>query len=388
MTNLSEKILSSISKKICVVAAPGAGKTTAVLLPKIKQFLEKEEVGNDEVLLLTFSRMSAKDLREKVSLLDKKPVATTVHSYCLSFLLSENNHQIRNRVDNILLDFEKDVLLSDLKVVFPKVNKRELKKLLAEFSSGWATKQQDEIFNEDEQRESFRLAVGNWLIEHEAAMMEEIIYHAVDLAKKIHGSKMIEKPKYIFVDEFQDLNKLEQEFINVLAENSNLLLVVGDPDQSIYSFKFAHRDGIKEFGERKDVESHEWSISRRCPKKVIEIANQVLKQSEPARTNLLQAFPDAIDGLVRLVSKDFQEEEFGHVVADIAERIKSGSNPGSFLVLVPKKKLGQEFSDSANSQRESLGIPPQCEFSFLSRPEFSSDVQKKLLLLVIKEKNI
>jgi DNA helicase II / ATP-dependent DNA helicase PcrA len=381
MSDIPQKIILSKASKICAVAAPGAGKTSAILLPKIKQILENKGVNPDNVLLLTFSRMSAKDLREKVSFLDRKPMANTVHSYCLSFLLSENNHAIRKRVDNILLDFEKDVLLSDLKIVFPKINKRELKKLLNEFSAGWATKQQDDIFDENEQRKKFKMAVINWLIEHEAVMMEEIIYHAVNLAKKISGSKFIERPKYIFVDEFQDLNKLEQEFVNILAENSNLLLVVGDPDQSIYSFKFAHRDGIREFGNKKDVDFYEWGVSRRCPKKVIAIANQILQQAEPERTNLLQTSLDAVEGNVRFVVKNFQIDEFKCVVDDIAGKIKSGSKPNSFLVLAPKKKLGQEFAEYANSQRSKSGIPSQFNFSFTSKFEFPPEIQKRIMFL-------
>lgn len=381
MNDIPQKIILSKASKICAIAAPGAGKTSAILLPKIKQILENESVDSDNVLLLTFSRMSAKDLRDKVGSLDKKPTANTVHSYCLSFLLSENNHEIRKRVDNILLDFEKDVILSDLKIIFPKINKRELRKLLNEFSAGWATKQQDNVLNEDEKRKKFKLAVINWLIEYEAAMMEEIIYHAVDLARKISGSKFIEKPRYIFVDEFQDLNRLEQEFIQILAEKSNLLLVVGDPDQSIYSFKFAHRDGIKEFGNQEDVELHEWNVSRRCPKKIIDVANQILQQAEPGRENLLQPSSNAAEGDIRFVSKNFQIDEFDCVINDIAEKIKSGSKPDSFLILVPKKKLGQEFVEYANSQLNKFNISSQYNFSFTSRIEFDPEIQKRIMFL-------
>ncbi len=383
MNDIPQKIVSSESSKICAIAAPGAGKTTSILLPKINQVLADENVDADEVVLLTFSRMSANDLRKKVGTMEKVPVTSTVHSYCLAFLLSENNHDIRSRVGNVLLDFEKEALLFDLKMVFPQTNKNELKSLLNEFSAGWATKQQDEIFNEDGIRKAFKSAINNWLVEHEAAMMEEIIYYAVDLAKKVNGANLIERPKYIFVDEFQDLNKLEQEFIDILAENSKLLLVVGDPDQSIYSFKFAHREGIKEFGAREDIELHEWSVTRRCPIKVIEIANQFLQQIEPARTKLLEPFPGAIEGYTRFVMKDFQSDEFNSIIEDIADKIKNGDDPASFLILVPKKKLGVDFVEYANSVRDSAGIPDEYHFSFNAKPEFSLEEQKRFLLLAL-----
>ena len=88
-----------------------------------------------------------------------------------------------------------------------------------------------------------RMLIVNWLEEHEAAMMEEIVYFAVDLARQLPDARVLAEPQFIFVDEFQDLNRLEQEFIGQLAAQSQLLLVVGDPDQSIYSFKYTIRGG-------------------------------------------------------------------------------------------------------------------------------------------------
>ncbi len=134
-----KRILESDATKICVVAGPGSGKTTQVLIPKARQLIEKESIGADEVLLLSFSRMSALDLKEKVRSLEKTPKASTVHSYALSFLLSEDDHDIRDRIHSILLDFEKDVLLADLKLTFPQIYKRDLRVMLTKFSAGWAT---------------------------------------------------------------------------------------------------------------------------------------------------------------------------------------------------------------------------------------------------------
>lgn len=209
--------------------------------------------------------------------MERVPKASTVHSLCLAFLLSENGHGMRKRVESILLDFEKDILVSDLKLLFPDKAKPLIRNRLKQFSAGWATKPHDQVFEEDEDRKSFKAAVINWLSEHEAAMMEEIIYGAVDLAKKLGTSNFIKDPQHIFVDEYQDLNQLEQEFIELLAAESKLLLIVGDPDQSIYSFKYSYPDGIKTYSSRSDVEFYSSLKTGRCPKKIVEVANQLLK---------------------------------------------------------------------------------------------------------------
>lgn len=373
-----EEILNSSAQKICVIAGPGSGKTKCLLIPKAKQVISDHGVDPDDVLVLSFSRLSAQDLRERVKEMERAPRASTLHSLCLSFLLSEDNHDIRKRIETIVIDFEKQILLSDLKVLFPQTDKRELKKMLDEFSAGWAVHAHDDVFNEDDTRKNFKSAVINWLDEHEAAMMEEIVYNAVDLAKKI-DTDFIEKPQYIFVDEFQDLNRLEQEFVNLLGANSKLILAVGDPDQSIYSFKYAHPEGIKSLATTSDVEDHALEYSGRCGKKIIGIANQLLKQADPNRTALLKPLPDAKDGEVALVLKNKQDDEFGFVLNDIIEKVNNGADPKEIIVLVPRKKLGLDFVKHAKEKE----LPDNLSFQFVVKGKFSEAEQEKILLLGI-----
>lgn len=372
------KILKSSAEKLCVIAGPGSGKTKEILIPKAKQIISNSEIDPEDILILSFSRLSAQDLKEQVKDFDRVPRASTLHSVCLSFLLSEDNHDIRKRVETIVIDFENQVMISDLKIIFPQTNKRELKRMLDEFSAGWAIRPHDEVFNEDDNRKNFKTAVLNWLDEHEAAMMEEIVYHAVDLAKKV-SSDFIEKPQYIFVDEFQDLNKLEQEFVNLLGANSKLVLIVGDPDQSVYSFKYAHPEGINSLAQSKDVENYFLEYSGRCAKKILKVANQLLRQANPTRTKMLEPLPDAISGDVSLVQKNKQDDEFGFTLNTILEKINNGTDPKEILVLVPRKKLGFDFVKYTRNQNLSEGL----SFKFVVKNQYSEIEKEKILLLGI-----
>lgn len=372
------EIMNSSAQKICVIAGPGSGKTKGILVPKAKQLIADHKIDTDEILIISFSRLSAQDLREKVKDFDRVPRASTLHSFCLSFLLSEDNHDIRKRIESIVIDFEKEVMLSDLKILFPRTDKHRLKRMLDEFSAGWAVRPHDKVFTEDDTRRGFKAAVINWLDEHEAAMMEEIVYHAVDLAKKIK-SNFIEKPQYIFVDEYQDLNNLEQEFVTLLGSNSKLVVAVGDPDQSIYSFKYAHPEGIMSFAEPDNVEKHSLTYSGRCAKKIINVANQLLRQGNPSRTEFLLPLPEAIEGKASLVQKDKQEDEFVFVLNAILQGIKNGTNPQDIIVLVPRKKLGAEFVKYTRTQQ----LLDDLLFKFVVKNEYSKIEQEKILLLGI-----
>jgi superfamily I DNA/RNA helicase len=374
-----DDIIKSTSPKICVIAAPGCGKTKRILIPKAHQILQKTSVNPREVLILTFSRLSAIDLRRQVRALQRAPRAATVHSLCLAFLLSEDSHQMRKRVESILLDFEKGALIADLKLVFPQERVQDLRRTLSKFSAGWATTPHEQVFADTDERRRFKAAVLNWLSEHESAMMEEIVYGAVELADHLNSSSFIEEPQFIFVDEYQDLNTLEQKFIDQLAAKSKTLLIVGDPDQSIYSFKYSHPSGIEDFARTDGVETYRSHVTGRCAKKIVEIANQLLVQATPGRTELLQSESDH-DGEVNFVLRDSQEEEFEYLLRSLSVRIAGGVEPKEILVLVPRKKLGQEFVAYANARRNQAGLSAAVNFVFSGKPEFTETEQERILL--------
>lgn len=376
-----DEILNSTAKRICVIAGPGSGKTTGILIPKAKQIITDSNVAPKNVLLLTFSRLSAIDLQNKVKSLEKVPRASTLHSFCLSFLLTEDNHEIRKRVNSIILDFEKKIMISDLKLIFPQKDKKKLRTMLDEFSAGWAIKPHDDVFNEDDEKRQFKAAILNWLSENEAAMMEEIAYHAVDLATKI-DSEFIAEPQYIFVDEYQDLNELEQRFIEILAKSSQLLIVVGDPDQSIYSFKFAYPVGITKFADKENTENHALPFSGRCSTKILDLANKLLIQSDPTKKRL-KPLPNAMTGEVQLFQKQYQDEEFEEILTLIDSRLNSGASPKDILVLAPRKKLGIDFVKFATAKRENDHMQRNLVFRFAVKGAFTDREAESISLLGI-----
>src|SRR5579859_37955 len=370
-----KEILNSKAKKVCVIAGPGTGKTKGILIPKTEALL-KAGVSPEQILLLSFSRLSALDLENRVH---AKVGASTVHSFCLSFLLSENNHDIRNRLESLVFDFEEDSLICDLKIEFPAVHKLDLKRMLKGYKAGGATAQQDTALEHDDEERKFKYAVMNWLKEHRATLLGEIMYSGLELVKHLGHTELLAKIKYILVDEYQDLNKLEQEFVNKLAEGTELLLAVGDPDQSIYSFKFAHPDGILEFKEA--AEAHSIDYCARCGKKIVALANQLLLQAAPNRKNLPKSLPECHDGEVSLVRPfDSQAEEFQYAFELIVKRLRKGAKPEEILVLVPRKGLADQFLRSLDETKIGLLKELGASVKLASKSGFSQDERRSVLL--------
>lgn len=372
----------SRAEKICVIAAPGSGKSTSIIIPKAVALIEEDHVAPGAILLMSFSRLSALDLKQKVgAAVQEAPPACTVHSYALRFLISENNHGIRNRVESILLEFQKEVMLSDLGLTLAGLDRRQLKKHLKAFAAGWAVTPEAQLFDGNDGERRFKAAVIGWLAEHEAAMMEEIIHHAVDLARQLPDAQFLAAAEHLMIDEYQDLNRVEQEFVSVIAENGASTLIVGDPDQSIYGFKFAYPNGIRDYHAQADVERYESLTTYRCPRSVVGVANSLLVQAEPGRAHLVAAHAGAVAGEVRFIRRDAQDEEFAYVAQAIANRLAAGVQPSNILVLTPRRKLAALFSEYVEAHRAQLGLGDGVRFAAAQKDELTETEQKRLLLL-------
>src|SRR5258707_7060274 len=82
--------------------------------------------------------------------------------------------------------------------------------------------------------------------------------------------------EHILVDEFQDLNRAEQGVIQLLSDQAHVC-IVGDDDQSIYSFKHAHPEGIRDWlATNFNADDLELSEGRRCPIILLHMANSLM----------------------------------------------------------------------------------------------------------------
>lgn len=110
------------------------------------------------------------------------------------------------------------------------------------------------------------------------------VHCAVEEVKKITDKTgtYIEKFKYLFVDEYQDINPIQEEFIKTLATHLDMLVVVGDDDQSIYGWRGANVQNIICFKDRYvDVHEHRLLVNFRSTKAIVEIASNFIQQAIP-----------------------------------------------------------------------------------------------------------
>jgi superfamily I DNA/RNA helicase len=239
-------------------------------------------VAPSRILPVTFTRVAAEDLhRELVGMGAagcENLQGMTLHSLALRILTRNHVLEATGRTPRPLNDFEIKALEADMSAANGDI--RKVRKLLKAYEAAWARLQRDEPgFEQSTEDEQFASNVVAWLIFHRAMLIGELIpqLHHYLFSNPAAGER--NEYSHILVDEFQDLNKAEQGVIDLISENAEIC-IVGDDDQSIYSFKHAHPEGIRDWiATRPEADDLSLADCRRCPTSVVAMANALIAKN-------------------------------------------------------------------------------------------------------------
>lgn len=270
-----------------VIAGPGSGKTY-VLTNRILNLIVEKNVNADNILIITFTRAAANEMETRFFDLAKAnavsfkgyPTFGTFHSifydilrnvfgYSSTSLLSDDEEK------NVLLDVLKNVKgLSDKPEAISYVLK-DIKnyKLLSErgikaepkFISSELFK---EIYSEYQRK----------LYDVKKLDFSDMISKCYELLKSNPSvlNYYQDKYRYILIDEFQDINKLQYDTIKLICKSKNIF-VVGDDDQSIYKFRGSYprviNDFLKDYKRAKIIHLNE---NYRCSRQIVKFSKLVI----------------------------------------------------------------------------------------------------------------
>jgi DNA helicase II / ATP-dependent DNA helicase PcrA len=378
-------LAASDAETIRAVAGPGSGKSFAIK-KRILRLLE-HGIAPNKILAITFTRTAAQDLKTEISSLGvtgaEEVHSRTLHSHALRILMKEGVLEQTGRNPRMVIEHEQQPILRDIdREEFGGV--RDKKKLLDAYLAGWARLQQDAPgFVQSKNDENFKNDLIKWFNYHSGILVGEVIPIVIDYLRNNPATEHIEEYDYILVDEFQDLNKSEQEFIRLIRGKSNLV-IVGDDDQSIYGFKFAHPQGIQEienlFGKYDDVP---FDVCRRCPTLVTRMASELISKNPNRTLGVLNHFEANPEGQVDIVQWNDYASELVGLAQFVSNEINKGIiQPQDVLILTPRRRIGYRLRDLILGQnlpvksyfRESVieKLPVQRSFSlmnFLANPD-------------------
>ncbi len=356
LVNPALGIAQTTDSPLLVLAGPGTGKTFT-MMRRVARLLE-EGTEPRRILVCTFTRTAATDLENSLNVLGveggSEVRASTIHSFCFGLLSRSAVMEITGRVPRPLLQFEERLLINDLcGGGFGGV--RDCGRRLKAFDAAWARLQSDDPgWPQNPIDRAFHQQLMSWLRFYGAMLIGELVPEALSFLRNNPAARVELGLEHVLVDEYQDLNRADQVLIDQISDGAGLT-VIGDENQSIYSFRYAHPEGITEF-ENYHPETHDEQLidCRRSPRLVVEIANALIANNQNRANRPIRPFPENPDGEVYAVQWRSMAEESRGLAEYIRQRIAAGHvRPGQVLVLAPRRQFGYSIRDELNN----AGVP-------------------------------
>lgn len=336
------QIASSTNLRVRVVAGPGTGKSFA-MKRRVARLLE-QGIAPASILPVTFTRVAAEDLHRELVSMDVAGsdglTGVTLHSLAMRMLMRNHVLGATGRVPRPLNDFELEPLICDL--MGAHGGKKAVKKFKQAHEAAWARLQHEQPgYVLDPADVAFQQDLLNWLRFHRAMLIGEVIPQLYQYLRNNPAAQERSEFQHILVDEYQDLNRAEQSVIELLSDHAHVC-IVGDDDQSIYSFKHAHPDGIREWlVANAGADDLGLDDCRRCPTRVVQMANSLIghNQIRPVPRALVP-LPANGPGDVRIIQYQSLANEVNGVANIIAAMVANGTLPGDILVLAQRGVIG------------------------------------------------
>lgn len=324
------------SKHILCLACAGSGKSRT-LAYKIAYIVSKGEKP-ESIIAFTFTEKAAESIKRRVAEALRKfnlpenyigaMFIGTLDSFCQKLLGDINakyrQYDILDRNGLILF------LMSRFRQIGLKYGEgRYFKENILPIADAWQTMNNENIDLASIQQYDTtlfeRLTKLGEILDRDGYMdFSMAIRLGVQELKKITDKEKsyIAKFKYLFVDEYQDINPIQEEFIKTLASHLDMLLVVGDDDQSIYGWRGANVQNILTFNERyENAVVHRLLVNFRSTESIVNGANNFVQRTiSLVRLNKeIKSFSDGNIQDLRKLWFDDREEEAEWV----AQRIES-----------------------------------------------------------------
>jgi DNA helicase II / ATP-dependent DNA helicase PcrA len=342
--SVTYKIAAATEKRIRVIAGPGTGKSFA-MKRRVARLLEAK-IPPKDILAVTFTRVAAEDLHRELQNLGvpgcEELSGQTLHSLAMRILSRQHVFQMLGRTPRPLNKFELNAMLADLHGAHG--GKKVCRKLVQAYEAAWAQSQGDEPgFAKTEQEKSFSHDLLNWLKFHECMLIGEIIPYFVRYLKENPKAKEHTEYKQLLVDEYQDLNKAEQTAIAYLG-NQGEVCIVGDDDQSIYGFKHAYPDGIREWKKlHPGCADFAMTDCYRCPTTIVKMANALISCNLNREKRKLTEIAAKGPGEVIITQQSNPDAEVKWIATKVKELLANKVHPSEIIILVQRKKAGRRI---------------------------------------------
>ena len=342
---------------LLIVAGAGSGKTR-VLTSRIANIIREKKANPSQILSVTFTNKAASEMQHRVSkLLGSSAIGLswlgTFHSICAKLL--RKHAQAANLNSNFtIIDTDDQIRL--IKNIC-KAENIDIKHLSPRFILAiidrWKNKgfyPNDVTIDNKDIYEKNILPIykiyQEKLIGLNSCDFGDLILHVVKILERNEDIRNIyaNNFKYILVDEYQDTNYIQSQFLKLLTENNKNICCVGDDDQSIYSWRGAEIKNFLEFDQvYENTKIIRLEENYRSSKNILEVASNLISNNQKRVGKTLQA--TMADGELVKVNcfKNGKDEAIG--ISDEIEKIKDNFKLNDIAILVRAIFQTREFEE-------------------------------------------
>lgn len=339
--NESQKFAAEHGEGPCLVlAGPGSGKT-AVLTKRVKYLIDIYKINPSEILVITFTKAAALTMQNRFyNLCGKKLPVTfgTFHAVYFSILKAAYNYS----VDSIITEEQKTQIVRqaiERSKMEPEDINETASQIIAEISKvkteGVDIKAYYSANCPEEEFRSIFKAYDNELKKKRMIDFDDMLLYCYELfsARKDILAKWQKRYKYILIDEFQDINRIQYEVIKMLAMPENNLFIVGDDDQSIYGFRGSKPEIMLNFEkDYPDTKKIILNVNYRSAGNIVEAAGLVIRNNKVRFEKNISSMKSAGDR-VDIVEFNNINEEYERVVETIKTFVRAGKKYSDYAVL-------------------------------------------------------
>lgn len=330
---------------VIVFAGAGTGKTRT-LTQRVAYMIENG-IRSNNILAITFTNKATNEMRERLNkILNEKIKGLTIstfHSLCARILRMDIEYLGYNRRFDILDDEDQlkiiNEALNNLNIDKKKYSAKHMRKVINNckcFALKANFKEEQRVFDEYE-----RL-----MKEYNSLDFEDLLLKTLELFEKFPDvlDKYRYYYRYVLVDEFQDTNLIQYKIVKLLTLESRNLFVVGDDDQSIYSFRGTNYENIKLF--KKDFPEFKMVIlneNYRSTQTILDGANKLIKNNKDRENKELFSNIKGSQSDVIVQQMYDDRDEVDYVMTKIRELKKKGVDYSDIAILYRSSVVSRNF---------------------------------------------
>lgn len=368
LSAMQKKAVETIDDDLEIIACAGAGKTGVVTRRIINILKSKPDASPENIVAFTFTRKAAEELKSRIYEVGKRELGSTkgfahmyigtIHGFCIKML------------QEYIPEFQKYDVLDEIhtKLFVERyyfdcgMHDLDLKKYVETglfisvmniLNENW--------FEQDKWSDATKTAFQKY---KEKLYAEKKLDYALILREMINqlennqefAAVIRDKVKYLTVDEYQDVNLIQERLIRKMKEFGANLCVVGDDDQTIYQFRGSDSRNILTFRERYEIKNYiVLDANYRSTEGIVDVARRVILNNHNRLSKTMKSNCQTSYDIGDIAYEEWEdsESEYAFIVGRIEKLHDIGVPYSEMAILLRKKKISKEIAEKL----EEHGIP-------------------------------